>query len=88
VESTAYFVIAEGLANVSKHAPQASVSVTVREVGDTLQVSVRDDGPGTADPRGSGLTGLADRVKAIGGELTVHATAGAGSELVAVIPCG
>jgi signal transduction histidine kinase len=88
VESTAYFVIAEGLANVSKHAPQASVSVTVREVGDALQVAVRDDGPGTADPRGSGLTGLADRVKAIGGELTVHATAGAGSELVAVIPCG
>ena len=88
VESTAYFVIAEGLANVIKHAPDASVSVTVREVGDALQVSVRDDGPGTADPRGSGLTGLADRVHAIGGELTVHADVRSGSELEAIIPCG
>jgi signal transduction histidine kinase len=88
VESTSYFVIAEGLANVSKHAPGATVSVDVREMDQALRVSVQDDGPGTADPGGPGLTGLADRVHAIGGELTVHADPGRGTELEAIIPCG
>jgi signal transduction histidine kinase len=72
VETAAYFVVAESLQNASRHASDARVEVALRRAGSDLLISVRDDGPGGADQRnGSGLRGLADRVAAIGGRLTV-----------------
>jgi signal transduction histidine kinase len=76
VAATAYFVVAECLANVAKHAHASAVHVIV-ELGDPLRVVVRDDGLGGADPTaGSGLKGLADRVEAQGGTLEVSSTPG------------
>jgi signal transduction histidine kinase len=76
VAATAYFVVAECLANVAKHAHASAVHVSV-ELGDPLRVVVRDDGLGGADPTaGSGLKGLADRVEAQGGTLEVSSTPG------------
>ncbi|MEP7114653.1 MAG: hypothetical protein ABI862_15410 [Ilumatobacteraceae bacterium] len=76
VARTVWFTVSEALTNVVKHAPGASVSVTVaarRHDSGTVGVVVTicDDGPGGADPRGSGLQGLADRVDAFGGSLRV-----------------
>src|SRR6266536_6577226 len=66
VESTAYFVVAEALANVAKHAAGTRAEVRIAREGEWLVVQVRDDGVGGADPaRGSGLAGLADRVAAV-----------------------
>lgn len=88
-ESAAYFVVAEGLTNIAKYAQAASASVTARDDGTTLEVEVRDDGVGGADPRrGSGLQGLADRVSAIGGEIHVGSPSGNGTVVTARIPCG
>jgi signal transduction histidine kinase len=91
VESTAYFVVSEGLTNAAKHAAQAQVTVTITEVdGGLLRVTVADDGPGGADPTaGSGLRGLADRVASIDGRLTVTSPLGRGTTLTAELPlCG
>jgi signal transduction histidine kinase len=87
VESGAYFVVAEALTNVAKyaHASQATVSVTRRN-GHAV-VEVADDGIGGADPdRGSGLRGLADRVSALDGRMSLDSPAGAGTRLRAEIP--
>jgi signal transduction histidine kinase len=88
VEAAAYYVVAEALTNVAKYAPAASASVDVRHARGALTVEVQDDGPGgaTASP-GSGLQGLADRVAAVGGQLTVHSPLGSGTTVRAVIPC-
>jgi signal transduction histidine kinase len=86
-ESAAYFVVAEALTNVARHsgASQAAVSV-VREDG-VLVVEVRDDGAGGAEPSGSGLAGLRDRVGALGGSLVVDSPPGGPTMITAVIPC-
>jgi signal transduction histidine kinase len=88
VEGTAYFVISEALANVVKHAgaSEATVSVTVGAEG--LTVVVADDGRGGAQSAtgGSGLTGLRDRVSAIGGSLAVESAPGAGTTLTVTLP--
>ncbi|MBD0280949.1 MAG: sensor domain-containing protein [Thermoleophilaceae bacterium] len=87
VEAAAYFVVSESLANVSKHAhaTRAEVSVAVGE--GRVTVTVGDDGVGGADPEnGSGLQGLADRVGAVDGHLTVHSPPGEGTRVVATIP--
>lgn len=87
VESTAYFVVAEALTNVVRHAGGAAAKVTIRRTGTGIQVVVEDDGSGGADPaRGSGLQGLADRVGAIDGHLAVESRAGVGTRLVADLP--
>ena len=86
-ETTAYFVVAEALTNVVKHAQAGAVAVDVALEGDTLAVEVRDDGRGGADPaRGSGLTGLLDRVAAADGVLTLTSPAGAGTVVRAALP--
>ncbi|MET0731412.1 MAG: sensor histidine kinase, partial [Solirubrobacterales bacterium] len=88
VESASYFVVAEALTNVARyaHASRAEVSVS-RENGE-VEVSIRDDGVGGADPEaGSGLRGLADRVAALDGRLEVVSPPGAGTTVRAVIPC-
>jgi hypothetical protein len=82
---TAYFVVAEALANAVRHARPASVAVSVAIVGDLAHVTIADDGCGGADPAGSGLRGLADRVEAIGGQLIVRSDT-SGTTVVAKLP--
>lgn len=89
VEATAYFVVAEALTNVLKHAAAHQVEVRLTLPGNQLRVEVVDDGGGGADlAAGSGLSGLRDRVRALDGELTVHSTAGDGTRVIADIPRG
>jgi signal transduction histidine kinase len=87
VESAAYFVVAESLTNVVKHAPGASAEVTLTLDGTMLVIEVADNGPGGADLAGSGLTGLKQRVEALDGRLDVHSMAAEGTVIWAVIPC-
>ncbi|MEV4415993.1 sensor domain-containing protein [Catellatospora sp. NPDC049609] len=88
VENTAYFAASEALGNVAKHAGAATATVRLAHRHDTLVVEVHDDGRGGADPAGgTGLTGLADRVAAVGGRLLLSSPAG-GPTLVRVeLPC-
>jgi signal transduction histidine kinase len=87
VESTAYFVVSEALANVAKYASATRATVSAECPGDSLRVEVTDDGVGGADPtRGSGLRGLADRVAAINGSLSIDSPMGGGTRLVAELP--
>lgn len=91
VESAAYFVIAEALTNAAKHAGGATVRITLRRAGDRLVVEIVDDGPGGADPDGSGLTGLRHRAEALDGTLVVHhgdPATGRGTVVRAELPCG
>jgi signal transduction histidine kinase len=88
VETAAYYVVAEALANAGKHAEPSRIDVTVRDDGGTLVVEVMDDGVGGADPAGSGLRGLARRVEALDGTLTVRSPAGGPTMVKAVVPCG
>ncbi|HEY4279514.1 MAG TPA: histidine kinase [Conexibacter sp.] len=101
VETAAYFVVAEGITNVSKHAPAASARVTLLERGDELVVEIADDGPGGVRERdderegaaagaGSGSTGLAglrNRVEALDGQLKVTSPEGVGTVVRAELPC-
>jgi signal transduction histidine kinase len=88
VEAGAYYVAAEALANVAKHARASSAAVEVARRDGRLLLRVRDDGVGGADPRrGSGLRGLVDRVQALGGTLSVESPAGRGTEVRAELPC-
>ena len=89
IESAAYFVVAESLTNVAKHAPQARAAVTIRLEGDDLDVVVADDGPGGADlAAGTGLDGLRRRVAALDGELAVASPPGEGTRIEVRLPCG
>ncbi|MCP2261596.1 Signal transduction histidine kinase [Streptoalloteichus tenebrarius] len=88
VEATAYFVVSEALANVAKHSGADSVSITARREGGLLTVEVHDDGTGGADPdRGTGLTGLADRVAVIDGRMFLSSPAGGPTLLRVELPC-
>ena len=86
VEATAYFVVAEALTNVAKHARAARAGVTASVEEGTLRVRVRDDGVGGARPDGSGLVGLADRLAALDGRLWVETPPGGGTLVAADIP--
>ena len=89
VESAAYFVVAEALTNAAKHAQAAEISVRITRHRDLLIVEVIDDGAGGADPaRGTGLRGLADRVAAVDGHLTVTSPPGGPTVIRAELPCG
>jgi signal transduction histidine kinase len=87
VEATAYFIVAEALTNVVKHAHARHAAVTARVTDGTLQVQVRDDGIGGAQPDGSGLLGLGDRLGVLDGSLRVESPADGGTLVAAVIPC-
>jgi len=87
VEETAYYVASEALANAAKHARATAVTISARRRGGDLVVEVGDDGTGGADPDGSGLRGLADRVAVLDGRLHVHSPAGQGTCITAVLPC-
>lgn len=89
VETVAYFLCSEALANIAKHASASRVSVSVTTGDGRVTVDVEDDGRGGADPaRGTGLRGLADRVEALGGTFHVESAAGEGTRLAAEIPFG
>lgn len=88
IEAAGYFVAAESLANVAKHARAGRAWISARRVDGHLVVEVRDDGIGGADPRGPGLRGLADRVEALDGRLRVEGgTDGNGTVVRAELPC-
>jgi signal transduction histidine kinase len=87
VEVTAYFVVAEALTNIAKHARATRARVTVAPRAGVLVVEVGDDGVGGADPRGgSGLTGLSDRIDALDGTLLLTSAAGAGTTVRVTLP--
>ena len=87
VEIAAYHVVAESLANAARYSDASAIEVKAQVRADALRLSVRDDGLGGADPGGgTGLTGLKDRVEAIGGTLTVHSPPGTGTTVNAAIP--
>jgi len=87
VEGAAYFVISESLTNVTKYAKATKAMVRVRGLDDHLTIEVDDDGIGGADPRsGSGLRGLADRLAALDGTITIVSPIGGGTRISARIP--
>jgi signal transduction histidine kinase len=88
VEIAAYFVVSEALTNVAKYARATEANVAVARTNGRVTVDVTDDGVGGADPaHGSGLRGLADRVAALDGTLSVESPPGRGTHLHVEIPC-
>ena len=88
VESAAYFVVAEALANVGKHANASHVEIAIRRERDVLEAEITDDGSGGANDKGPGLSGLARRVEALDGSLEVTSPPDGPTIVRAVIPCG
>jgi signal transduction histidine kinase len=87
IEVAAYYVVSEALTNVAKYAQASMVQVDLRASDSVIELAVRDDGIGGADPtRGSGLVGLQDRVAALAGTMTISGGAGKGTSIVARIP--
>ena len=87
IEVAVYYMVAEALTNVAKHAEATAATVRVADVSGSVVVEVSDDGVGGAtDGDGSGLRGLADRIDALGGTLTVESPAGVGTRIQADIP--
>jgi signal transduction histidine kinase len=87
VETAAYYVVSEALANATKHASASAVEVRLEVRDATLHMSIRDDGAGGADPsQGSGLLGLIDRVEALGGTIAVTSPPGQGTSMVLELP--
>jgi signal transduction histidine kinase len=88
VEAVAYFVVSEALANVAKHSGASRAEIGVRGDGDTLRVTVTDDGAGGADPsRGTGLAGLTQRARSVDGSLSVSSPPGGPTVITAELPC-
>jgi signal transduction histidine kinase len=87
IEVAVYYVVAEALTNVAKHARASDVVVTVSAADDRVHAAIQDDGVGGAKPGpGSGLVGLTDRVVALGGRMTVSSPAGQGTNLSVDLP--
>ncbi|WP_326562816.1 sensor histidine kinase [Micromonospora sp. NBC_01796] len=88
LEAAVYFVVAEALTNAARHSGATEVSVTVEQRAGRVVVQVGDDGRGGADPnRGTGLTGLADRVAVVGGRMLLSSPAGGPTLLRVELPC-
>jgi signal transduction histidine kinase len=89
VEVAAYYIVSEALTNTTKHAHASEVHVEVESDASVLRLVIRDDGIGGADAgQGSGLTGLSDRVEALGGQMTIASPAGGGTSLLIELPLG
>jgi len=87
VEVAAYFLVAESLTNVARHAQASTVKVSAETDDTNLRLAVHDDGVGGADPsNGSGLIGLIDRVEALGGQIVLSSRAREGTSLDVTIP--
>ncbi|MET8451907.1 histidine kinase [Streptomyces sp. NPDC005209] len=88
-EATAYYMVSEALQNVVKHTSGARACVRAIHEAGQLVIEVSDNGPGGASlASGTGLSGLADRVDAVGGTLEVQSSPGCGTLLRAELPCG
>ncbi|MGW2153853.1 sensor histidine kinase [Nonomuraea sp. NPDC001699] len=88
-ENAIYFVCAETLTNVAKHSRATICTVQLARIGDVLMLTIGDDGVGGAHvAKGHGLAGLADRLRAVDGELTVRSPDGGPTVIVAEVPCG
>ncbi|GGL00331.1 histidine kinase [Planomonospora parontospora subsp. parontospora] len=89
VENTVYFVVAESLTNIAKHSHATVCTVTLSKTGGVLMLTIGDDGVGGAHvAKGHGLSGLADRLRAVDGELAVDSPVGGPTVIVAEVPCG
>lgn len=88
VEATAYFVIAEAITNALKHSGATGVTVTLDLDAEQLHIAVCDNGIGVLNGNGSGLAGLADRLRALDGHLRLDSASGAGTTVHATIPVG
>jgi signal transduction histidine kinase len=90
IEATAWYVLAEALSNVVKHARASEVEVSLARQDGTLGLVIRDDGCGfdPGRPRGLGLTGLSDRLDTVGGSVTISSEAGRGTSVCVSIPVG
>jgi signal transduction histidine kinase len=86
IEASAYFIVAEALTNVVKHADATRVEIRGSVQDGILRVEVRDDGIGGADPSRPGLVGMGDRAAALGGRLEVESPRDAGTNVVATLP--
>jgi signal transduction histidine kinase len=87
VEAAAYYLVAEAVTNVTRHARASVATVSVTRTDDRARVEVRDDGAGGAEiGHGSGLRGLADRLQALGGHLELESPPGEGTTLIGTIP--
>jgi signal transduction histidine kinase len=88
IEAVAYFVVSEGLTNITKHAQASQAEVIVQRTGDRLHVIISDDGVGGADPAfGTGLAGLAKRAASVDGTLEIASPAGGPTLLTVDLPC-
>jgi PAS domain S-box-containing protein len=87
VEAAVYFVVAEALTNAVRYSDASAVEVSAVRVDGRLRVTITDDGRGEADLLGSGVRGIADRVAAVDGALSVRSPAGRGTVVRADIPC-
>ncbi len=87
VETAAYFVVAEALANAAKHARAGGLEIRIARAGGALELEVKDDGVGSADPTGDGLRGLRRRVEALDGTFRVTSPPGGPTTIRAELPC-
>ncbi len=88
VEETAWFIACEAVANAVKHAAPHVVDIAAQRANGHLRLVIEDDGVGGADAAGTGLRGIADRAETIGGHLRVRERPGAGTIIIAELPCG
>jgi signal transduction histidine kinase len=86
IEASAYFVVAEALTNVVKHAQASHAEVRASVRDGTIRIEVRDDGIGGTDPDGQGMLGMRDRVTALGGRLEIESAPGRGTLVAATLP--
>jgi signal transduction histidine kinase len=86
IEASAYFIVAEALTNVVKHARATRATAWAAADDSVLNLEVRDDGVGGANPDGQSLMGIADRIDALGGRLRIESTDGDGTVLAARLP--
>jgi signal transduction histidine kinase len=87
VETAAYFVAAEALANAAKHSQADAVAIRIARADNDLTLEVTDNGVGGADPDGAGLLGLQQRVAALDGTLEVTSPDGGPTTIRAALPC-
>jgi signal transduction histidine kinase len=87
VETAAYFVAAEALTNAAKHAHAEHVEIRITHTGEQLELEVRDDGTGGANPDGGGLRGMRHRVEALDGKLFITSPRGGPTIVRAELPC-
>jgi signal transduction histidine kinase len=88
VEAVAYFVVSEALTNAARHADAANAAVDVELQGDLLRVRIADNGRGGADPQnGTGLQGLADRVRSVDGTFQLSSPLGGPTAIEVELPC-